>query len=202
MTRLLGTLRRAFGPLNGVMAPALRAGGGALISNPLTGYLLVLRSRGRRTGLWREAPLGYVMVDGAIYCCAGFGTSTGWYLNVVADPAVEVVLPGRTLAARATVVTDAGEWLRAYRALIPSLGIVGRVTVGDPRRIDDATLLASHTSIPIVRIVPTSFVPGPMDPGGRFWVVPLAASLTGALAAAIFGRVARRLPGREAVAPA
>ncbi len=115
----------------------------------------------------RTAPLGYVVLDGAIYCCAGFGETTAWYRNVLADPSVEVVLPGRTLGGKATPVSAPDEWIRAYRALIASLGVVGRLTVGDVRGLDDADLLAVHGGIPLVRIEPTAFVPGPLDPGGR-----------------------------------
>ena len=99
-THLLGPLRRGFLIVNSLFSPALERGFGPLFSNPLTGYLMVLRTRGRRTGLMRTAPLGYVVLDGAIYCCAGFGETTAWYRNVLADPSVEVVLPGRTLGGR------------------------------------------------------------------------------------------------------
>ena len=175
-THLLGPLRRAFLAVDPLMSAALEGGLGALISNPLTGYLMVLRTRGRRTGLMRAAPLGYVVLDGAIYCCAGFGETTAWYRNVIADPLVEVVLPGRTMQGRATPVTAPDEWIQAYRALIASMGVIGRITVGDVRGLDDAGLLAGHGGIPIVRIDPTAFVSGPLDPGGRSWIVPWAAS--------------------------
>jgi hypothetical protein len=42
-----------------VSVPALRAGLGRLVSNPLTGYLMILRTRGRKSGEMRDAPLGY-----------------------------------------------------------------------------------------------------------------------------------------------
>ena len=176
MARLLEPLRRAFLRVNGLLASMLDRGFGALLSNPVTGYLMVLRTRGRRTGLIRAAPLGYVVLDGAIYCCAGFGDTTAWYRNVLADPAVEVALPGRTLRGRAVPVSEPDEWTRAYRALIASLGVIGRLTVGDVRRLDDAELLAAHGGVPLVRISPTAVVPGPLDPGGRVWLVPWAAS--------------------------
>lgn len=176
MTRLLGPLHRAFLGLNTLFAPMLERGFGAVFSNPLTGYLMVLRTRGRRTGLLRAAPLGYVVLDGSIYCCAGFGASTAWYRNVLADPAVEVVLPGRTLRGTAIPVSAPDEWARAYRALMASLGVVGRLTVGEVRGLDDAELLAAHGGIPLVRITPSAFVPGPLDPGGRAWLVPWGAS--------------------------
>jgi deazaflavin-dependent oxidoreductase (nitroreductase family) len=192
MTRLLEPLRRAFLTVNSLFSPALERGLGALVSNPLTGYLIVLRTRGRRTGQMRAAPLGYVVLDGAIYCCAGFGETTAWYRNVLADPSVEIVLPGRTLRGTAVPVSTPDEWIRAYRALIASLGVVGRLTVGDVRGLDDAELLAAHGGIPLVRIVPSAFVPGSLDPGGRFWLVPSVAS---AILAILVGRRATRRGG-------
>jgi deazaflavin-dependent oxidoreductase (nitroreductase family) len=176
MTNFLKPLHRAFLIVNPLFAAALERGFGALISSPLTGHLIVLRTRGRRTGLIRAAPLGYVVLDGAIYCSAGFGETTAWYRNVLADPWVEVVLPGRTLRGRAAAVSEPDEWIRAYRALIASLGVTGRLTVGDVRGLDNAELLAAHGGIPLVRITPSAFVPGPLDPGGWFWLVPWAGS--------------------------
>ena len=176
MTHLLEPLRRAFLIVNPLVSPVLDRGFGALFSNPVTGYLMVLRTRGRRTGLMRAAPLGYVVLDGVIYCCAGFGETTAWYQNVLADPSVEVVLPGRTLRGKATPVSAPDEWIRAYRALVASLGVIGRLAVGDVRGLDDAEMLEAHGGVPLVRITPSSFVPGPLDPGGRFWLVPWAAS--------------------------
>lgn len=197
MTHILDPLRRAFLIGNSLLSPALERGLGALVSNPLTGYLMVLRTRGRRTGLIRTAPLGYVVLDGAIYCCAGFGETTAWYRNLLADPWVEVVLPGRTLRGQAVPVSASDEWLRAYRALIASLGVVGRLTVGDVRRLDDTELLAAHGGVPLVRISPSAFVPGPLDPGGRFWLMPWGASAAAVLAIAFATRRgrARRRPG-------
>ena len=176
MTNLLKPLHRGFLIVNSLFSPALERGFGALVSNPLTGYLMVLRTRGRRTGLVRAAPLGYVVLDGAIYCCAGFGETTAWYRNVLADPRVEVVLPGRTLRGEAVPVSTPDEWVRAYRAVIASLGVIGRLTVGDVRRLDDDELLAAHGGVPVVRITPCAFVPSPLDPGGRFWLVPWGAA--------------------------
>ena len=193
MTNLLKPLHRSFLIVNSLFSPALERGFGALISNPLTGYLMVLRTRGRRTGLIRAAPLGYVVLDGAIYCCAGFGETTAWYRNVLADPWVEVVLPGRTVRGNAVPVSAPDEWIRAYRALIASLGVVGRLTVGDVRGLDDAELLAAHGGVPLVRVTPCAFVPGPLDPGGRFWLVPWGASAAIAILLATRRR-ARRSP--------
>ncbi|HEU0236723.1 MAG TPA: nitroreductase/quinone reductase family protein, partial [Candidatus Limnocylindrales bacterium] len=72
MTLLLRPLQHAFVVVNrGFMAPLTRRGLGWLIGNPLTGHVMLLRTCGRRSGLVREAPLGYVIREGAVYCVAG-----------------------------------------------------------------------------------------------------------------------------------
>jgi deazaflavin-dependent oxidoreductase (nitroreductase family) len=174
MTRLLRPLQRAFLVLNGgFMAPLLRSGLGWLMGNPATGWYLLLRTRGRRTGLLREAPLGYIVQDGRVYCVAGYGTSTPWFLNLLAEPNVEVILPTRRFRARAEPVEDPGEWLSAYRALTKSFGLLGRAVVGDTRALDDEALLDRDGALPVIRITPVEgerpLVAGPFDPGGRGW---------------------------------
>lgn len=176
MSRLLRPLQRAFLILNrGFMAPLHRNGFGWLVGSPLTGYQMLLRTHGRRTGLLREAPLGYVIRDGSACCVAGYGEPTPWYRNLVADPDVEVILPTRRFRGRAEPVTDDAEWVTTYRALIASFGVIGRSVVGDIRRLDDATLLAVHRSLPVIRITPAEgeapLVPGFFDPGGRGWLL-------------------------------
>jgi len=194
MSRLLRPLQRGFLILNHwLMAPLARAGFGWLIGNPLTGHVMLLRTRGRRTGLLREAPLGYVIRDGCVYCVAGYGEPTPWYRNLVTDPAVEVLLPTRRFRGLAAPVADPVEWLAAYRALIGSFGLVGRAVVGDIDAIDDATLLGRHRGLPVVRITPAegepSIVAGEFDPGGSGWLLPYGLTLAGLVAVA---RSARR----------
>lgn len=168
----LGPLHRAFGIVNRwFAAPALKAGLGPLFSTPLTGSMMLLRTTGRTSGVRREAPLGYFICDGAVYCCAGFGVKTAWYRNLVADPRVEVILPTIAFAGLAEPVTDRTEWDRVYPAYARALGIIGRWTLGDlskasPEQLDDV-----FRSLPLVRIRPTGLAPGPADPGGGIWAV-------------------------------
>jgi deazaflavin-dependent oxidoreductase (nitroreductase family) len=195
MTRFLRPLQRAFLVLNRwFMAPAIRAGLGRLVGNPFTGHIMLLRTRGRRSGLVREAPLGYVIRGGAVYCVAGYGMATPWYHNLLAEPAVEVVLPDRRFRGRAEPVTDPAEWLAAYRALLTSFGFVGRAVAGDVARIGDEALLAEHRSLPVIRITPTEppepLVGGPWDPGGNGWILTNGAAL---VVTAALGLAWRRL---------
>src|SRR5512140_1582430 len=107
MSRLLPAMHRAFLVLNRRLAlPVLHAGLAPFWSLPVTGYMAILRTRGRKTGAVREAPLGYVIWEGAVYVWAGFGPRTHWLRNIEADPRVEVVLPGRAFSGTAEVVTD------------------------------------------------------------------------------------------------
>lgn len=170
----LPAIHRGFLVVNRALAgPALRAGLGPLLSTPLTGSMMLLRTRGRTSGLTREAPLGYAIHDGAIYCVAGFGPATHWYRNVLANPQVECVLPTQAVSGMAQVVTDPAEWAPAYRALIRTMGLIGRLTVGNVAVMSEEELEA-HRVLPLVRIRPTGIAPGAFDPGGLGWIPAFA----------------------------
>ena len=171
MTRLLPGLRRAFLVVNRrLAAPVLRAGLGPLLVTPVTGSILLLRTRGRRSGLIREAPLGYVVHDGSIYVCAGFGRGTAWLANLRADPSVEVILPGARLRATASEMTDRTEYDVELRELIRAMGVVGAATV--PAALDPGAAIpdAWFATLPLVRLEPAGMLAGPWDPGGRGWI--------------------------------
>lgn len=168
----LGPLQKAFGPFNRwVVAPAIRAGLGPLFSTPMTGSMMLLRTTGRRSGLPREAPLGYVIREGAVYCCAGFGRRTAWYRNLVADPRVEVILPTCAIAGLAETVTDPVEWGRIFPAYVRTLGLIGRLTLGDVGAAGEDRLASIRAQLPLVRIRPTGLASGPADLGGGLWIV-------------------------------
>ncbi len=173
MTRALPVMHRAFLTANRWLAlPVLHAGLGPFWSLPFTGYMCILRTKGRKSGAVREAPLGYVIHEGAVYVCAGFGPETQWLKNVQADPHVEVVLTGRAISGVAEVVTDPDESVRAWRALTAALGIIGIATLGaDPRRSSDEEVARRTEGLPLVRIRATGIAAGPLDPGGKAWIV-------------------------------
>jgi deazaflavin-dependent oxidoreductase (nitroreductase family) len=170
LTRTLPTLSRWFRVLNRYyVIPVIKAGLGPLHANPLTGSWMLLRATGRRTGRQREVALGYAILDGAVYCSAGFGPRTQWYRNLLADPQVEVVLPGVAFGGVAEAVTDPAELDRAWRALIRSLGVLGRAFVCPPDAAPD-NLKAKTANLPLVRIRSVGLAGGPADPGGWPWV--------------------------------
>jgi deazaflavin-dependent oxidoreductase (nitroreductase family) len=92
---------------NRTLIDQFRADGGASLADR---PLLLLTTRGRRSGNRRTSPMMY-MKDGdrllVIASNNGAATNPEWYLNLVADPAVTVELPGREYQARATPLTGA-----------------------------------------------------------------------------------------------
>lgn len=190
MTRLLEPMHGGFIRLNRwVAVPALRAGLGPLFSTPVLGSLMVLRTTGRKSGQPRDVPLGYAILDGCVYCIAGFGEATQWFRNIEADPVVEVVLPTATFRGLAEAVTDPDEWARAFRLLMTNMGPIGRATSGDVRGLSDDELRAAGRGLPVVRIRPTGIGSGPADPGGLMWI-PAQIAMT-AVSLWVAGRVAR-----------
>jgi deazaflavin-dependent oxidoreductase (nitroreductase family) len=172
--RVMPGLHSGFNALNRyVGVPALRMGLGGVMSNPLTGYLVLLRTRGRRSGRLREAPLGYAIHGAHVYCMAGFGRQTNWYRNILADPHVDVVLPGRAFSGVAEEVTDPEERRDVLPRLVRSMGVVVMATgLPNPWRSSPDEILRACEQFPLVRIRATGLAAGPDDPGQLGWIPP------------------------------
>ena len=70
--------------------------------------MLLLSTKGRHTGHIKETPLLYVEEGGRYYCAASFAGSDvnpQWFMNLVADTNVELLLRQRRFAAVAHVTT-------------------------------------------------------------------------------------------------
>ncbi len=155
------------------MVPFHRAGLAAWLGNPVTGWQCLVTTIGRRSGLRRHTPLGYLVMDGAAWVMAGYGPTTLWYRNVLDDPRVELLLPGRPpIAALATEERDPGVRARVIPPLARSMAIPGAMIGCFPLTSTDERILECVSWVPLVRIVPadgTTLVPGPEDPGGLGW---------------------------------
>lgn len=195
VSRALKVLNRWF------MVPALRLGLGAWVGTPFGGYILLLRVRGRRSGLVRETPLSYFLVEGAVWVMAGFGPRTEWFRNLQADPIVEVWLPGRVLRCRAEAAADPATRARIIPALTRAVGVPGAMVGCNPWTASDERILDLLSWVPLVRLSPVGgpIAAGPDDPGGRAWIwrQGLVLWLTGWLLWAGL-RVGRRARGRGA----
>jgi deazaflavin-dependent oxidoreductase (nitroreductase family) len=151
--------------------PIMRVGLGAWFGTPIGGYVLLLRVSGRRSGRIREVALSYLITEGAPWVLAGWGTATQWYRNLLANPAVEVILPGRTLRCMAEEVREPDARQRIVPALVRAVGLPGYMGGVDPRGPDDA-ILDAYAWVPLIRLRPVDgpIAAGPDDPGGNAWV--------------------------------
>ena len=168
------------------MVPAHRAGLAAWVSTPFGGWILLLRVRGRKSGILRETPLNYLIKDDAVWVLAGFGHRTEWYRNLLADPAVEVRLPTRRFAGTAEEVLDPAIRARVIPRLVRATGLPGTMVVPIPWTAPDEDILDATAFVPLVRIRMRDGSPlqaGRDDPGGRGWLwrqaMILAASVLG-----------------------
>jgi hypothetical protein len=128
------------------------------------------------------------LLDGRVIVVAGYGRATHWFRNAVAHPDVELVLPGAVLSGRAQEITDPDERRRAFRAVVLAEGVVGRLTVGDVATASDERVDELATGLPVLAITVTGMLPGPFDPGGRYWRYALAESVLAGAGAVVLWR--------------
>lgn len=187
------TSRVAFRYVNRfLVVPLHRLGLAAWLGSPLTGWQCLVTTVGRRSGLPRPTPLGYLVADGAVWVLAGYGPTTLWYRNVLAEPRVALRLPGRRpMAATAEAVMVPEVRARIIPALCRSMALPGALIGCFPPTSSDARILECVAWVPLVRIRAadaTPLAPGPDDPGGRAWVWRQAVALAGALLLACVAR--------------
>lgn len=164
------------------MVPMFRLGFGPLVGNRLTGYIMVLKTIGRKSGKVRYSPVNYAIHKGNVYCIAGFGKISDWYRNIRASREVEAMLPGGTIYGRVEEVDSLEERKLILRMILKNAGFAGFFEGFNPFTVTDEELLAKTGDLPLLRIRPLGLGSGPSDPGGwvRVWtalsvLLPLAA---------------------------
>ena len=125
--------------------------------------VMLLTTRGRRTGLWRTTAVSFMPLDGHFIAFSGWGVGSNWYRNIRANPSVRIRVGSREMNASARVVAEAGrrrELMRQMAARSSGCGPpkpmrpllkLGRV-FDYQGEIDMA--LAAGTTLPVVEIVP------------------------------------------------
>ena len=167
-------LRRAFRAFNRFMLLIFRLGLGSYGNRPELSQVMVITHTGRKTGLRRRTPVNYAVVDGEVYCLAGFGARTDWYRNLLANPQVEVWLPDGWYAGVAEDVSEDPQRLPLLRQVLIASGFAARAAGIDPRRITDEQLQAVSSDYRLVRIRRVQPRTGPGGPGDLAWVWPLS----------------------------
>lgn len=145
------------------------------VSPEYGGRLMVLTHVGRKSGVHHRQPLNYAVVDGELYCTAGFGRSSDWYKNILANPNVEVWLPDGWWAGVAEDVSGSPERLRMLRDVIIASGFAGYLAGLDAKHMSDAELEPLTRAYPLIHIRRMESRTGTDGPGDLAWTLPVSA---------------------------
>ncbi len=164
-------MRRFFWFLNKFfMVPMFRLGLGPFFGNPFSGYIMVLKVIGRKTGKLRYAPVNYAIRDGKVYCVSGYRKGSDWYRNLRARPAIEAILPGGAIAGMATESIDPIIRTTIIRKIFQNAGFAGFFEGYNPYRISDEELARKTADMPLICIQPSGLGSGACDSGGWAWI--------------------------------
>ena len=164
-------MRRFFHFLNKYfMVPMFRLGFGPFFGNPFSGYIMVLKVIGRKTGKVRYAPVNYAIVDGNVYFVSGFRGRSDWYRNLNRHPKVEAILPGGPIAGSTGEVNDPALRLTVIRKIFQNAGFAGFFEGFNPFRISDVELAAKVADMPLICLQPVGVGNGASDAGGLAWI--------------------------------
>ena len=169
-------LRAAFKWLNRYMILHWRLGLGPVANQAeLAGCIMVLVHKGRKSGRTRRTPVNYAIIDGDIYCVAGFGQVSDWYQNLRADPNVEVWLPSGWYAGFAIDITarPLAETMPIIRQVLINSGFAARLAGMDAAHMSDAELSEIAARYRLIRIRCTKARTGAGGPGDLAWLWPL-----------------------------
>ena len=116
---------------------------------------------GRKTGKIRYTPVSYARIGPNIYCYQGKETKGQWYLNLLANPEVEVLLPGGRFSGHGEEVSDTAEKIQAIRQILLGSGLNRSMYGFDPEAAADEVVREKTRDIPVVRIRLDSMNSGP-----------------------------------------
>ncbi len=150
--------------------PIFRLGLGSFMGNPITGYIMVIKNIGRKSGKTYFTPVNYTIMNGYVYCMAGFGKNSHWYLNLKANPFVELMLPSGPIAGMAEEATDPEECLEALRQILINAGFAGYLEGYNPRNPPEERLQKTLEKAPLIRIRQTGIGSGASDSSGWMWI--------------------------------
>ena len=169
-------LRQLFKKFNQFMMLVWRLGLGKWLNAwpSIGGRIMVITHTGRKTGKKRRTPVNYNVVDGEIYCTAGFGSKSDWYRNVVADPRIEVWLPDGWWAGVVEDASDHENRTELMRQVLIGSGIVAPLFGIDPKKLSDAELEQITTPYCLLRVERAEARTGRGGPGELAWIWPLA----------------------------
>lgn len=169
-------LRQSFKYLNRFMLMMFRLGMGIWFNlwPEVSGRVMVITHTGRKSGLKRRTPVNYALVDGELYCIAGFGSISDWYRNLKIDPQVEVWLPEGWWSGTVEEVTDQKLRGPLIRQVMIGSGFAARLFGLNPYTLTNEELETITAKYQLMHIKRIAACTGPGGPGDLAWVWQLA----------------------------
>jgi len=135
----MNTLRKIFHAFNPLMILMWKMGMGKWINiwPAVIGRIMVIKHKGRKSGKEYLTPVNYAIVDGEIYCTAGFGSISDWYRNMLANPNIELWLPEGKRKAHAEEISDSPNRLHLLRQVIIASGFAGPMFGVNQKKLND-----------------------------------------------------------------
>ena len=135
-------LRKVFHAMNPFMVWMWKIGWGKAMNvwAAWFGRIMVIKHRGRKSGKEYLTPVNYAIVNGEIYCTAGFGSISDWYRNMLVYPRVELWLPEGKLSFCAEDISDSPNRMFLLRQVIIASGFAGPLFGINPKKLDDEKL--------------------------------------------------------------
>src|SRR3990172_5212060 len=106
----------------------------------VSGRIMVIKHRGRKSGREYLTPVNYAIVEGEIYCTAGFGAGSDWYRNMLANPEIELWLPEGKRKAHAEDISDSPKRVPLLRQVIIGSGFAGPLFGINQKKLNDEQL--------------------------------------------------------------
>jgi len=139
--------------------------------------LMILTTRGRKSGQPRHITIEFRRHGSTIYIISAWGERPDWYQNLLADPLVTIQLGRHTISALADRVTNPAEALRAvnlFRRDAPARydAVLGRLVDDEINGLKLPDVSHQFTIIRLSIIADEPLLPGlRMD---RVWLWPVA----------------------------
>ncbi|HLA05850.1 MAG TPA: nitroreductase/quinone reductase family protein [Anaerolineales bacterium] len=151
----LNTLRRVFHAMNPFMVFMLKIGLGWTMNiwPAVSGRIMVIKHRGRKSGREYLTPVNYAVVEGEIYCTAGFGAGSDWYRNMLANPEIELWLPEGKRKAHAEDISDSPKRVPLLRQVIIGSGFAGPLFGINQKKLNDEQLDAVSKEYRLVHFI-------------------------------------------------
>jgi deazaflavin-dependent oxidoreductase (nitroreductase family) len=151
----MNTLRKIFHAMNHFMVFLwkIRLGKAINIWPAGFGRIMVIKHRGRKSEKEYLTPVNYALVDGEVYCTAGFGSVSDWYRNMLVNPNIELWLPEGKRKAHAEDISDSPNRLSLLRQVIIASGFAAPLFGINPKRLNGEQLDAVSKEYRLVHFI-------------------------------------------------